>query len=78
MIDIELIESFGKLSVDKDDVVVVKTQMHISFAQMVNIQEHVTSLMPHSNKVLVLSHGMDIGIVNKVDSSARCEGTSDH
>ena len=34
MIDIELIESFGKLSVDKDDVVVVKTQRHISLAQM--------------------------------------------
>lgn len=74
---VEMIESFGVICVEKGDVVVVKTPMHISFAQMMNIQEHVTNIMPHGNKVLVLSHGMDIGTMRSTDQATNDEGTPD-
>lgn len=66
MKEIEFIESFGKLELRDGDILVLKTEQHLSPSTYSSLKEQVLAIAkPLNVKAIVLDGGLDIGILRK-------------
>jgi hypothetical protein len=59
----------AKLDLRDGDVLVVRTDMHISTAQAQNLKTHMQKFVGTDNEVLVLGHGVELEVLRKQPST---------
>ena len=71
--ELEFIQSMSVLSMQPGDIVVLKTDRVLSRDQMDIIQNHFQSKI-HGHEVIVLSGGLDIGVLRNGGGTTEVQG----